>query len=108
MDMVSLFFPQGNDIVVTARYAEISSGAGMTAEFYTKPDKTISDSDPSVMLYQSSVVADPDNLGATLSKFNIPSEDTQLTGAFWWRVDVIDAINNRRTANCGTLLVEAV
>ena len=108
MDMVALSFPQGNDIVVTARYPEISSGAGMTAKFYTKPDKTTPDSDPSVTVYQSTVVSDPNNIGATMSQFIIPSADTQDTGAFWWRVDVADAINHKRTANQGTLLVEAV
>jgi hypothetical protein len=108
MDMIALFFRQGNDIVVTARYAEISSGAGMTARFYTKPDKTTPDNDPAVTVYQSTVIADPDNIGSTLSQFNIPSADTQDTGAFWWRVDVTDALNKRRTANQGPLLVEAV
>jgi hypothetical protein len=108
MDMLALFFPRGNDMVVTARYAEISSGAGMTARFYTKPDKTTPDNDPAVTVYQSTVVADPDNIGSTLSQFNIPSTDTQDTGAFWWRVDVTDALNKRRTANQGPLLIEAV
>lgn len=108
MDMQALFFKQGNDIVVTARYTDISDGTGMTAELFTKPDKTTPDDDPSVMVYQSDVVSDPDNIGATLSQFDIPSSDTQNTGAFWWKVNVTDPFNNVRTANQGTLLIEAV
>lgn len=108
MDMLALFFPQGNDVVVTARYAEISDGTGMTAKFYIKPDKTTPDTDPSVTAYTSTVVADPSNTGSTLSQFNIPSVNNQVTGAFWWRVDVTDPFNKRRTANQGPLIVEAV
>lgn len=108
MDMTALFFKQGDDIIVTARYAEIPDGAGMSAEFYIKPDKTTPDSDPAVSMYQNDVVDDPDNIGATMSVFDIPSEDTQLTGAFWWKVRVVDPFNNSRTANQGPLIVEAV
>jgi hypothetical protein len=108
MDMVALFFKQGDDIVVTARYAQIPDGTGMTASFYIKDDKTTSDIDPSVLVYDSDVVADPENAGATLSKFTIPSEDTQVTGAWWWKIRVFDPFSNVRTANQGPLLIEAV
>lgn len=108
MDMLALFFKCGDDIVVTARYAEISDGTGMTATFYIKGDKTTPDNDPSVMTYDSNVVADPDNVGATISHFDIPSEDTQGTGARWWKVRVFDPFSNVRTANQGPLIIEAV
>jgi hypothetical protein len=108
MDMIALFFKQGDDIVVTARYADISDGTGMTATFYIKGDKTTPDTDPSVMTYDSSIVSDPDNVGATLSHFDIPSADTQSTGAWWWKVRVKDPFNNVRTASQGPLLIEAV
>jgi hypothetical protein len=108
MDMVALFFKQGDDIIVTARFAEISDGTGMTATFYVKDDKTIDDTDPTVIKYDSDVITDPDNIGATLSRFDIPSADTQTTGAWWWKVRVFDPFNNVRTANQGPLLIEAV
>lgn len=108
MDMLALFFKAGDDIVVTARYAEIADGTGMSATFYIKGDKTTPDTDPTVIKYDSNVVADPDNLGATLSHFDIPSADTQDTGAWWWKVRVFDPFNNARTASQGPLLIEAV
>lgn len=108
MEMLALFFKQGDDIVVTARYAEITDGSGMTATFYIKGDKTTDDTDPSVIKYDSNIIADPDNVGATLSVFNIPSEDTQDTGAWWWKIRVFDPFSNVRTANQGPLLIEAV
>jgi hypothetical protein len=108
MEMLALFFKQGDDIIVTARYSEIPDGTGMTATFYIKDDKTTEDTDPSVMKYDSNVIADPDNVGATLSKFDIPSADTQSTGALWWKVRVFDTFSNARTANQGPLLIEAV
>jgi hypothetical protein len=108
MDMIALFFKRGDDIVVTARYAEISDGSGMTATFYIKSDKTTLDTDPSVLTYDSNVVADPNNTGATMSTFDIPSTDTQDTGAWWWKVRIFDQFNNVRTANQGPLLIEAV
>jgi hypothetical protein len=108
MDMTALFFKRGDDVVVTARYPEIPSGTGMTATFYIKDDKTTPDTDPSVLTYDSNVVADPDNAGATLSHFNIPSEDTQAAGSLWWKVRVFDPFSNVRTANQGPLLIEAV
>ena len=108
MDMLALFFKQGDDIVVTARYPEISDGTGMTATFYIKDDKTTPDADATVLTYDSDVVDDPENSGATLSQFDIPSEDTQSTGALWWKVKVFDSLSNSRTANQGPLLIEAV
>ena len=108
MDMTALFFKQGDDIVVTARYAGIPDGTGMTATFYIKDDKTTDDTDPTVMVYDSDVIADPDNAGATLSKFDIPSADTQETGAWWWKIRVFSPVSNVRTANQGPLLIAAV
>jgi len=108
MDQSMLVFPKGNDVVVTARFPDISDGTGITAEFYTKPDRTTDDSDPAVSVYSSDVVDDPDFPGATMSNFSIPRTDTGVTGSFWWRVDCIDVTAKRRTANCGPLLVEAV
>lgn len=108
MDQMGLVFPQGNDIIVTARFPSITDGTGMNAEFYYKGDRTTLDADPAVQVYSSSVVPDPDNLPATFSQFIIPAADNEVPGAFWWRVDCIDTLNNRRTARCGPLLVEAV
>jgi hypothetical protein len=108
MEMLALFFKQGDDIVVTARYPEIPDGTGMTATFYVKDDKTTPDTDSSVLTYDAEVVADPDNMNATLSQFIIPSEDTQGAGAWWWKVKVFDTLSNGRTANQGPLLIEAV
>jgi hypothetical protein len=108
MDQTGLVFPRGNDIVVTARFPEISDGTGMESEFYTKPNRATPDDDPSVQIYDSEVVSDPDNPGATIAQFDVPSTDTGVTGAYWWRVDCVDTTGKRRTANCGPLLVEAV
>jgi hypothetical protein len=108
MDMYVLFFPQGNDVVVTARFPTISDGTGQTATFYYKNDKMTPDSDPSTITYQSDVVPDDGNPGATMSQFTVPSSDTQFPGAYWWRIDVTDSFDTNRTAGCGTLLVEAV
>jgi hypothetical protein len=108
MDMLALFFPQNNDVVVTAQFPDISDGTGMSSEFYYKLSSTTPDSDPSTLVFTSSVNADPDNVGATMAQFTIPAADNGLPAAYWWRVDVIDTFNNRRTASCGTLLVEAV
>jgi hypothetical protein len=108
MEMLTLFFKQGDDVVVTARYPDIPDGTGMTATFYIKGDKTTPDTDSSVLTYDGDVVADPDNEGATLSQFKIPSEDTQVTGSSWWKVRVFDPFSNARTANQGPLLIEAV
>jgi|SRR5215831_19206175 len=108
MDQTGLVFPRGNDLVVTARFPEISDGTGMTSEFFTKPDRTTSDTDPAVLVYQSAVDPDPDFPGQTKATFYVPRADTTLTGIFWWRVDCIDVLDKRRTANCGPLLVEAV
>jgi len=108
MDMVALFFKRGDDIVVTARYPDISDGTGMTATFYIKDSKMMPDTDPSVTKYDSDVIDDPDNIGATLSQFKIPSEDTQASDTLWWKVRVFDSVGNVRTANQGTLIIEAV
>ncbi len=108
MDQTGLVFRRGNDIVVTARFPEISDGTGMTAEFYNKPNREAEDDDPAVLVYDSGVDVDPANPGATLAQFDIPSTDTGTAGARWWRVDCIDTAGKRRTAECGTLLVEAV
>lgn len=108
MDMLALFFKSGDDVVVTARYPDISDGTGMTATLYIKDDKTTPDTDSSVLTYDSDVVADPDNAGQTMSQFDISSADTQATGAFWWKVKVFDPFSNGRTANQGTLIIEAV
>lgn len=108
MDQTGLVFPRGNDVVVTARFPDISDGTGMTAELYTKPDRTTADTDPAVNEYDSPVTADPDNAGATIAHFDVPSTDTGTTGSYWWRVDCVDAAGKRRTAQCGPLMVEAV
>ena len=110
MDTTGLVFPRGNDVVVTARFPDISDGTGMVSELYTKPSRETPDNDPAVKVYDSDVVNDPDNPGATISHFDVPSEDTGVTGAVWWRVDCVDVLGNRRTPEgaCGTLLVEAV
>jgi hypothetical protein len=106
--MDGLVFPRGNDVIVTARFPEISDGTGMSSEFYYKLDRTTDDDDPSVHVYESTVEPDPDNEGATLATFDVPASDNASTGSFWWRVDVLDSDGHRRTANCGPLLVEAV
>jgi len=108
MDQTGLVFPRGNDVVVTAQFPDISDGTGMISEFYTKPSRATPDTDPSVQVYESDIVKDTDNAGQTLAQFDIPAGDTGVTGAFWWRVDCVDVLNKRRTANCGPLLVEAV
>jgi hypothetical protein len=108
MDSQVLMFPQGNDIIVTARFPEISDGTGATAHFYYKEDRYSSDSDPSTLVYAASILPDPDNPGATMSTFSVPAADNGINGAFWWRIDAVDSFGKKRTANCGTLLVEAV
>lgn len=105
MDMTALFFFQNNDIIVTAKFPEIVDGTGVTAEFWYKPDKSTPDSDPANLTYTSNVIQGDD--AVWYSQFQIPAEDNMIAGAFWWRVDAIDALSNRRTAGCGTLLVEA-
>lgn len=108
MDMTALFFPQGNDIVVTAKFPEITDGTGMTAEFWYKFSKVTPDDDPSTLVYQKNLVLGDD--GVWYSEFDISAVDNEVTGAFWWRIDCIDATGKRRTPDgaCGTLLVEAV
>lgn len=106
MDMTVLFFPSGNDVIVTATFPEITDGTGVTAEFWYKDNRYVPDSDPTSLSYQSSLFQGTD--GTWQSQFDIPATDNSVPGAFWWRVDAIDSLSNRRTANCGTLLVEAV
>jgi hypothetical protein len=108
MDGQALVFPQGNDVIVTARFPQISSGAGMTSEFYYKDNRYVSDTDPTTQVYSSGITDDPDNPGATMSQFTVPATDNEVTGAFWWRVDAIDSTGARSTAAAGTLLVEAM
>jgi hypothetical protein len=108
MDMTSLFFAQGNDIIVTASFPTISDGTGMNSEFWYKTDRTTPDNDPTSVMYEASVVPDPDNAGQTMSQFTIPATANESAGAFWWRVDLIDIESHRRTANAGPLLVESV
>jgi hypothetical protein len=108
MDMMTLFVPRGNDIVVTARFPGIADGTGMNSEFWYKNDRTTPDNDPSVITFTSPVVADPANAGSTMSQFSIPATDNAVPGAFWWRVDIMDVLNKRRTVNSGPLLVESV
>jgi hypothetical protein len=107
MDMTSLFFKQNNDVVVTAKFPDFTSGAGITTEFWYKDNKYASDSDPSSRSYTGTVLTQGTD-GLWFSNFTIPAADNAVTGAFWWRVDATDATNKRRTAQCGTLLVEAV
>jgi hypothetical protein len=103
-----LFFPAGNDVQVTVRYPSISDGTGCQSEFYYKADRTTSDTDPSTVVFTSLVIADPDNTGATMSTFTIDSSDNAMSGAYWWRVDFLDAADSRTTVGFGTLIVEAV
>jgi hypothetical protein len=108
MDQTGLVFPRGNDVVVTARFPDISDPTGMTSEFFSKPSRDTPDDDPAVQVYDADVDNDPANPGATWAQFTIPADDTGITGTYWWRVDCIDTIGNRRTAECGPLFVEAV
>jgi hypothetical protein len=108
MDGQVLYFPQGNDVIVTARYPEISDGTGSHSEFFYKDNRYLADNDPTTQMYSASIDADPDNPGATMSVFTIPGDDNLMAGAFWYRVDCVDTLDTRRTASCGVLLVEAV
>src|ERR1700746_1269484 len=108
MDGQVLYFPAGKDVVVTVRYPGISDGTGANSEFYLKDNRYVPDTDPAVQMYSAPVNPDPDNTGATMSVFDIPGADTVATGAFWWRVDVVDSANTRRFVDAGTVLVEAV
>jgi hypothetical protein len=103
-----LFFPAGNDVQVTVQYPNIPDGTGCQSEFYYKQDRTTSDTDLSTVVFTSLVIADPDNTGATMSQFTIDSEDNSMPGAFWWRIDFLDASDSRTTVGFGTLIVEAV
>ena len=109
MNTQVLVFPQNNDVIVLAHYGpEITDNTGMIAEFYYKDNRYTDDGDPSVQIYESSVDEDPDYPGQFMSRFSIPRDQNQVPNTYWWRIDVLDVADNRRTANCGTLLVEAV
>ena len=103
-----MYFPVGNDITVTVQYPNISDGTGYQTEFYYKDDRTTPDDDPASIAYAVALVADPVNVGATMSTIQIPSTDNDLPGAYWWRVDLLDPEDLRTTIGFGTLLVEAV
>jgi hypothetical protein len=103
-----LYFPVGNDVTVVVQYPNIADGTGTQSEFYYKQNRATSDTDPTTVVYASPVVADPDNAGATMSRFIIDSEDNSVAGAFWWRIDFVDTSSSRTTVGFGTLLVEAV
>jgi hypothetical protein len=103
-----LYFPVNNDVTVVVQYPNIPDGTGMQSEFYYKQDRMTSDTDPSTVVYASPVVADPDNTGATMSQFTVDASDNSVSGAFWWKIDFLDASDNRTTVGFGTLLVEAV
>jgi hypothetical protein len=103
-----LFFPAGNDVQVVVQYPSIASGTGAQSEFYYKIDRTIPDTDPTTVVYTSPVVADPDNVGATMSTFVVDSADNSVSGAFWWKIDYVDSTDLRTTVGFGTLIVEAV
>jgi len=112
MDMYSIWFPQGNDVVVQVRFGpEITDDTGLGAEFIYKDSRYTLDTDPSTLTYESDVYPDDSNPGGFMSQFSIPASDNGVSGAFWYRVDVINsALGQRRTVDgaCGTLLVEAV
>jgi hypothetical protein len=109
MDMQVLFLRQGNDETVEARYGpEVSDPTGVNAELYLKDDRYTPDEDPSTRVYTSDVFPDPANTAQLMSSFLVPDTDTAIAGAFWYRVDLIDSLESRKTAGCGTLLVEAV
>jgi hypothetical protein len=106
-DTTSLFFYQNNDIVVIAKFPDITDGTGVTTEFWYKDNKFTADTDPSSTMYVGDALTVGTD-GIWFTQFHIPATHNALTGAFWWRVDAIDTQNHRRTAQCGTLLVEAV
>jgi hypothetical protein len=103
----ALFFPQNNDVVVTAKFPGITDATGITAEFWCKTDRYTSDEDPASVMYSGTALQQGSD-GLWYSQFSVPATDNQLPGAYWWRVDAIDADNHRSTANSGTLLVQAV
>lgn len=104
-----LFFPVGNDVQVIVQYPNVPDGTGYQSEFYYKTDRTTPDTDPTTVIYTTPVVADPDNVGATMSSIVVDSADNSVSGAFWWRVDFVNSSSNfRTTVGFGTLLVEAM
>ena len=107
MDMTALFFYQNNDIIVVAKFPDIIDGTGITTQFWYKSNKYTADTDPSTHTYTGTTLT-VGTAGLWFSNFSVPAADNTIPGAYWWRVDAIDATNKRRTAQCGTLLVEAV
>jgi len=103
-----LYFPANNDVNVLVQYPSISDGTGCQSEFYYKADRTTPDTDPSTVSYAVPVVDDPANAGATMSQFTVLAADNAESGAYWWRVDFLDASGNRTSVGFGTLIVEAV
>jgi hypothetical protein len=103
-----LYFPVNNDVIVTVQYPTIGSGTGCQSEFYYKADRTTPDTDPSTVSYAAPVDNDPGNPGATMSQFTILASDNAESGAYWWRIDFLDASANRTSVGFGTLIVEAV
>jgi hypothetical protein len=106
MDMTALFFPQNNDVTVTAKFPEITTGAGISTKFWYKDNRYTADSDPSSHSYNGTALTQGTD-GLWFTQFSIPSVNNSVAGAFWWRVDATDTLSKVRTANCGTLLVEA-
>lgn len=106
MDYFGLTWPQGNDVVVTARWPDIVDGTGLTSKLYYKPHRSTPDTDPAVNIYSASIVPDPG--GTTMSQFNVPAADNGIPGIFWWRVDAVDINSKVRTAAGGPLWVEGV
>lgn len=103
-----LYFPVNNDVSVLVQYPSISDGTGCQSEFYYKADRTTSDTDPSTVSYAVPVNDDPANPGACMSHFTILAADNAESGAYWWRIDFLDASGNRTSVGFGTLMVEAV
>ena len=108
LQMPNLLLQQSKDVLITARFPDMSDGTGMTSTFYIKYDRITPDTDPSVQSYSSSIINDPDNAGATMSQYIIPAADTGMTGVYWWRVDRTDATGKIKTWNYGPLIIQAV
>jgi len=104
----AMYFPVNNDVIVTVQYPTIGSGTGCQSEFYYKADRTTPDTDPSTVSYAVPVTDDPQNPGATMSQFTIDAADNAESGAYWWRIDFLDAGSNRTSVGFGPLIVEAV
>src|SRR5215831_12700497 len=90
-----LYFPVNNDVNVLVQYPSISDGTGCQSEFYYKADRSTPDTDPSTVSYAVPVDPDPNNAGVTMSQFTIDATDNAESGAYWWRVDFVDASGSR-------------